>query len=47
MIDRVVYEKTRYNQWLSQSGMKIGLFVSTSLDNFLSYRIWRTFDKQK
>ena len=45
--DNVIYEKTRYNMWLSQSGMKVGLFVSTSLENFRSFRIWRTFDKQK
>jgi hypothetical protein len=43
--DHVLFEKTRYNMWLSQSGMKIGLFVSTDLETFKSYRIWHTFDK--
>ncbi len=43
--DKILYEKTRYNMWLSQSGMKVGLFVSTDLETFKNYRIWRTFDK--
>jgi hypothetical protein len=38
--NHIIYEKTRENMWLSQSGLKIGLFVSTSLENFLSYRIF-------
>ncbi len=41
------YEKTRDNMWLSQSGMKIGLFVSTSLENFRSFRIFHPSDKEK
>jgi hypothetical protein len=45
--DHIIYEKTRENMWLSQSGMKVGFFVSTSLENFRSYRLWRTFDKEK
>jgi hypothetical protein len=43
----IIYEMTRDKMWLSQSGIKVGLFVSTSLENFRSYRLWRTFDKQK
>jgi hypothetical protein len=45
--DNILYEKTRYNMWLSQSGMKIGFFMSTDLETFRNFKIWHTFDKEK
>jgi hypothetical protein len=40
----VLYQKSKESMWVSQSDMKIGIFVSTSLENFKSYRI---FDRAK
>jgi hypothetical protein len=35
---RVLYEKTRNSMWLSQSGVRLGFFVSTSMGNFLEMK---------
>lgn len=35
---RVLYEKTKKSMWLSQSGVRLGFFVSTSMENFLAMK---------
>jgi hypothetical protein len=43
----VIFEQTKYKMWLSQSGVKVGLFVSTDLQTFRNYRLWNSLDKKK